>query len=34
MKELYESPDMELIEFDTEDIMSISGGGEDASDEW
>lgn len=28
MKELYQSPDMELIEFDTEDIITNSGGGE------
>lgn len=29
MKELYQSPEMELIEFDTEDIITVSGGGED-----
>ena len=25
MKELYQSPDMELIKFDTEDIITASG---------
>lgn len=29
MKEVYQSPDMELIKFDTEDIMTASEGGGD-----
>lgn len=28
MKELYQSPDMELVEFDTEDVITTSGVGD------
>ena len=37
MKELYQSPDMELIKFDTEDVMSasnIGNVGEEGNEEW
>ena len=27
MKEIYETPEMEIIEFETEDVITTSGGG-------
>ena len=27
MKEIYETPEMEIIEFETEDVITASGGG-------
>ena len=26
MKEIYETPEMEIVEFDTEDVITTSGG--------
>lgn len=27
MKEIYETPEMEIVEFETEDVITASGGG-------
>ena len=27
MKEIYETPEMEIVEFETEDVITTSGGG-------
>ena len=32
MKEIYEVPEMEIVEFETEDIITNSGTGEGGSD--
>lgn len=29
MKEIYETPEMEVVEFETEDVITTSGGGID-----
>lgn len=38
MKELYQSPDMELVKFDTEDVITTSPGdigeGDSGEDGW
>lgn len=34
MKEIYETPEMEIVEFDTEDVITTSGdGGSDIVDD-
>lgn len=35
MKEIYESPNLEVIEYETEDVITVSGFGDnDFTDPW
>ncbi len=33
MKEIYETPKMEIVEFETEDVITTSGGADDIGNE-
>lgn len=34
MKEIYETPKMEIVEFETEDIITTSGVDEGGAEDW